>query len=271
MKPEKPQVTKRRKTLQRWRDMDVLGAEVYDAVQNKWFRVKTQKQGLKFFRTIASEHERHKPIPRDCADHEWLCWLLEGHYGYREMCPAGIDYFVVHRNSDIGYRGNALGFGVVSIGANGFVRPFSFRQALLGLPKDTEERVRIAFRHAIEDDVTEWGRRNFRSDMVCPVFGVPLEAGRFHIDHDPPFKDILGSFCRESGKRYADFESEVVDVFSGVKQELDLKEPLRSQWRHFHWYNACFQFVSVEGHLELDKRRRLVEAAGKLGLANICP
>jgi hypothetical protein len=252
---------KKRKTLQRWRQLAALGAEVYDADDNKWLKVKTQPQALDFFRTIAFEHGLGA-IPREDADHEWLAWLVEGHYAYKELCPVGIDYFVVHRNCDIGFKGDDLGFGVVSIGARGFARPFSVKQALLGVPKNEEEKRRLAFRNAIEDDVSEWSKWHWRPVMQCAVFGGVLEPARVHVDHDPPLQTLVEEFCRQQFKTPTQFDVE--DTQTGWQ----LQEPVRSQWRQFHWYNARLQFVSIEGHLELDRRRRLAERAGIIGL---CP
>jgi hypothetical protein len=231
--------------------MHALGAEVFDTELGVWSAVKTQEQARHFFRTIAFEHGL-RPIPRECADHEWLCWLIKGHYAYCELCPAGVDYFVVRRNSDIGHKGDALAFTVVSQGARGFERPFSVGQALLGVPKDESEKVRLAFRRATEEDNIEWSKWNRKPLLCCGVFNTPIDTGKEIVTQSARFSDLIDAFCRKVGKS--------IDQF--LLADNDLVEPDHTSWRSFYDKNAQRFFVSVEGLLELDRCYRLVDTYG---------
>ena len=240
------------KTKQRWKEMGVLGATVLDE-EGARVPVKTAEQAQTFFRRITTGYPLRSPIPHN-GDHEWLVWLLRGHYAYSEMCPFGIDYFIVHRNSDLGHKGQALGFSVVANGARGYPRPFSIGQALLGVPKDDAERARIAFRHSIEDQISYWNKQNYRDGMLCPVFGVPLSAGNVHIDHDPPLVELIDAFCREH--HTFPEKMDMAERLVAGHQQLWLVGSCLDTWREFHWRNMRLQYVSPEGHLELDKSRR---------------
>lgn len=246
--------------------MGVLGAEVFDREKKKWFRVKTQDHAQEFFRVIATKSDLHKAIPNDGTYHAWLSWLLEGHYAYRDICPEGIECFVVHRNCDIGHTGTSRGFGVVSVGAHGFPRPFSVKQALLGVPKSADEKIRAAFRYAVHHQA-EVIAFSFGKERVCPVMGTPLRLGtqKLYVNHKIPLDNLIDAFCREETKTVLHYEVEEAVV--GDRREWHLKEPALDRWQKFHWKNAKLQIVSLEGLLELDRRQRLAERFGLAGLS----
>jgi hypothetical protein len=243
----------RPKSKQRWKQMGAMGA-CYPNEAGQSVLVKTQKDGEAFFRAMSSFHTLRTPINTSSADHAWLLWLVQGHHAYAEMCPAGVDHFQVYQNSDIGYKGTARGFAVVATGSRGYPREFSFKRALLGEPKDDAEKIRIAFRKAIQDQVSFWKQTNFRSGLRCPVFGNELQFGATHADHDPPFKNLVLSFCRDH--KVLPENISVEDAQVGKKQQWTLKEPWLSAWGEYHRLNARLQLVSIEGHLELDRQRR---------------
>lgn len=234
--------------------MGELGATVVNET-NERVPVKTQAQGLAFFRGIAYAHTPLVPIPTASADHAWLVWLIEGHYFYDQMCPIGVDHFIVHRNSDIGFQGDDRGFSVMASGA-AHPREFGYKQALKGVPKSANEKVRIAFRHAVEYQISHWRQQNFRDGLRCPVFNRPLHLGDVHVDHDPPFALMVENFCAQQRLTTEMIEAE--DSWNEKRRVFSwqLPEPLLSAWRAYHWQNMRLQFVSVSGHLELDHRRR---------------
>jgi len=233
--------------------MGELGAKTPPSI-GEYVPVKTMAHALAFFKGIAYAHKPLTPIPKDSTGHAWLMWLIEGHYAYAEMCPKGVEYFHVHRNSDIGFYGDARGFSVVATGA-GHSCAFSYKQALKGVPKSASEKVRIAFRHAIEYQVSYWRQQNFREGLLCPVFNRPLRLGDAHADHDPPFANLVENFCTQ---QHLTAEMIQIEDSWNEKQHVSwqLSEPLLSAWRAYHWQNMRLQFVSVSGHLELDHRRR---------------
>jgi hypothetical protein len=241
-------------TLQRWKQMKGLGAVIPDGSGTS-APVRTKDQGLAFFRGIAYAHTPLVPIAVNSPSHAWLLWLMQGHYNYAELCPRGVDHFHVHRNSDLGYGkpgpNDHRGFSVTAVGATA-AREFSYKQALEGVPKDVSEKRRIAFRHAIEYQVSHWTQQNFRGG-ICPVFGTVLQQSDVQIDHDPPFAELVRLFCEQQYFRLEDIAVE--DTWTGSSYVWLLKEPLLSLWRKFHWTNMCLRFVSTAGHLELDRRR----------------
>ena len=82
-------------------------------------------------------------------DHDWLMWLVKGHYHYDSLCPAGADHFVVHANRDIGHVGKDKGFSVVAKGSEGPV-PFAMLRALRGVPKDPADKLELAMRALVK-------------------------------------------------------------------------------------------------------------------------
>ena len=243
------------KSLQRWKRMGELGAEVYDETKNRFVRVRTQAQGEAFFRGIAHHFPLNTPIPTNDPCHRWLVWLVEGHHFYDEMCPLGVDYFIIQRNCDIGYLGKDLGFSVIPTGANGVPREFSYKQALQGVEKRHARQVYIAMRHAIEDQVSAWSAQHYREGLHCPVTGELLVSGNIRIDHaEPTFVHLVDHFVGGLDMDKENFPIE--DVLVGSTHKLLPRRDYLEAWCAYHQRFARLQFVSKRGHLLLDNERR---------------
>jgi hypothetical protein len=216
----------------------------------------------RFFRQMCDQYRPGDIVDPDSRDHVCLLWLIEGHPHRADLCPAGVDAFCVHLNSAIGYSGNATGFSVIATGSNGRAVPFSIPKALSGLESTPAEQAHSAFRHAIEYQVSFWRQQNFREGILrCPVFGDVLTTANTHIDHDPPFKILVEGFLLQSALAIADVPMH--DADNGCVPVWLPKEPVLSAWRQFHWQHMRLQFVSIAGHHELGRVRRVAEAKEK--------
>ena len=247
----------KRKSLQRWKQMEALGATFLDknGVRSP---VRMKEDALTFFRDIAKSFEPNAWIPVDSGEHAWLVWLLSGHPDRDNICPHGPVAFSVYLNSDIGHLGDGRGFAVLNRGATRLMR-FGFDRALLGIHGTPRGQVQSAFRHAIEDQVSAFRAARFREGVFrCPVFGTPLVSGGFHVDHDPPFVQLMDTFLAQTGLSLGDIQMTDRDV-GGHQVWLPL-EPVCGLWQRFHYEHARLQFVSIDGHVELTRRRKLAES-----------
>lgn len=243
------------KSKQRWKEMGSLGAVVLDEQTRQYVPVETADQAKAFFRGMAEFHTPLHPISPATPDHAWLVWLLQGHYNYLDLCPKGIDFFLVHRNSDIGYHGNERGFSVVSTGANNFAREFSYNQALKGVPKNPVEKTRIAFHNAVVMDEHEFMKWRALPGVTCPVTGAFINTAEMRVEYEVPLSRLMDDFCKHNC-----FAIEDVGVTDAGTSWL-LLDPVRSQWQFYYRNIAKPVLVSIEGYLEIDRRRRLAARA----------
>jgi hypothetical protein len=234
-----------------------MGATI-PAANGELVPVKTEKQAHIFFRNLAKTHKPGAPVPTDSSSHAWLLWLVQGHYHYVQLCPDGVDHFVVYVNSDLGFAGNDRGFSVVARNSDGHPREFSFKEALRGTEKTHNSKVSTAFRSAVDAQIVSWKAANYRSGLVCPVLGMPMLVGAVHVDHCPPFTfaELVKGFLEEQGLKVEDLLVE--DYFDPQRRVhyWRLSEPVLGAWQQYHLQNMRLQVLSVEGHRELERRRR---------------
>ncbi len=220
--------------------------------------IKNTETAQHFFRQLCDKYKPGDLIDTDSRDHVLLCWLIEGHPHRDELCPDGVDMFCIHRNSDIGYLGDATGFSVIATGSNNRPVPFNINKALRGMESTLEEQIRTAFRHAIEYQVSHWRKQVFRDGLRCPVFGDLLTRANTHVDHDPPFEVLVEQF-------FVTEKLQLKDVSMSDPDNIWLpEEPVLSAWRAYHWTNMRLQLVSIAGHYELGRRRREQEKSASV-------
>jgi hypothetical protein len=224
--------------------MGKLGAFYFDGGER--VEVKTEQQGKSFFRNMCEYYEPSHIIDVESADHAWLMWLIQGFYDYTELCPAGVDGFVVHQNNQIGYSGDARGFSVLATGCNGRAVPFSYGKALRGVPDSAEGRVILAFRQAVQS------RRDLHRSGVppgarCPENGDLLTPANLCVEPDPPLFLLAEEFCVgdwKSAEHTLENEEELV------------KESFAKGWLAYYDSRVSHVFLSVAGAYERRRRQR---------------
>ena len=88
----------KRKNLQRWKQMEALGATFLDK-NGVRLPVRMREDALMFFRNIAKSYEHGQWIPVGSYDHRALDWLFSGHPSRDEVCPTGVQAFCVLVNN----------------------------------------------------------------------------------------------------------------------------------------------------------------------------
>jgi len=244
------------KTLRRWKEMGRLGA-FYVESDGSRVDVKTEQQAKTFFRNMCEYHEPSHIIDVDSADHAWLLWLIQGFYDYEELCPAGVDAFVVHQNDQIGYYGDARGFSVLATGCNGRSVPFSYGKALRGVPEKAEGRVILDLRRA-----TRSRREALKAALTpgerCPENGDLLTAANLCVESNPPLFILAETFCVgdwKDAERLLNDDDEAVAA-SFVRSFLD-----------YYDSHASHVFLSVAGAYERRRRQREAHAEREINEA----
>jgi hypothetical protein len=250
----------KRRSLERWKEMADLGAEV--ALDDGWHPVRTQEHAKLFFQEILGHYDARNIVSRP-EDHRWLLWALAGYYDLDKICPAGPSYFTVHANKDIGHTGNDKGFSVVGNGAEVAV-PFAYMRALRGVPKTADERLALALQRGVKHQLECWLDSALPPSACCPVTGVALTRGvNVYVEYEHTFDGLKQTFLQEQKLDAAQVAVEEHDLGDRFDWRL-ADSQLLELWRQYHWQHMRLCVVSIVGHHVLQKQRLEQERAKEL-------
>lgn len=180
-------------------------------------------------------------------DAEFLADLLQLHPEAPQKIGCGVRYFTVEQNE------GSRGFWLTRIDKSR--TDWSFLSCLT--PPTPESEARAGFRTAIRPQKTafraEFDDLNAREQQRCPVTNELLVAGNTHIDHEPPFEDLLEAFLRESRITLSDVAVKPTTDGSTTTDLYD--DELRIRWEEFHQRNAVLRAVSIKANLSILRRR----------------
>jgi len=115
--------------------------------------------------------------------------------------------------------------------------------------KQNKMDVLVAMRQIIEPQIKTFrlsvNRQLKRKPMRCPIHGVFINAGEFHIDHSYPFKSLVEEWCREEK-----VDLERIDVYCRGTKCYFKDTSLAESWFDYHAINARLQALSAKANLE---------------------
>lgn len=115
--------------------------------------------------------------------------------------------------------------------------------------KQNKKDALVAMRQIIEPQIKTFrlsvNRQLKRKPMRCPVHGVFINAGEFHIDHSYPFKNLVEEWCREEK-----VDLERIDVHCRGTKCYFRDTSLAESWFDYHAINANLQALSAKANLE---------------------
>jgi hypothetical protein len=115
--------------------------------------------------------------------------------------------------------------------------------------KQNKKDALVAMRQIIEPQIKTFrlsvNRQLKRKPMRCPVHGVFINAGEFHIDHSYPFKNLVEEWCREEK-----VDLERIDVHCRGTKCYFKDTSLAESWFDYHAINANLQALSAKANLE---------------------
>lgn len=121
-------------------------------------------------------------------------------------------------------------------------------------PTPAQEAVK-GFRTEIRGQIKDFRCDFFRqtTNPVCPITRTPLVNDlSTHVDHDPPFEDLLSAFLVSQGLCLEQIQTDATQ-----DNDLDTRltdRALASEWREFHRRHATLRVVSKKGNLSHRRR-----------------
>jgi len=171
-------------------------------------------------------------------DSTFLFDLIQLHPEAEQKIGGGIASFSVEQND------GSRGFWLTRV--DGSRTDWSFLACLA--PPTSEQEALAGFRSAIRDQIEAFRVSALaRSDLRCAVSDEALSAKNIHIDHDPPFQDLLLGFLTQRGMQLALVGVKPTTDGSTVTELAD--DELRALWTEFHRTNAGLRAVTRKVNL----------------------
>lgn len=217
------------------------------------FKTKTDAQ-----RHFSAMLKRYKPgqIVADPMDHADLLGLLRRHPEAESKIGCGIARFLVDSAA-----GDYGGFGAVCFWlerVDGTMTDWSYRTALAGEHRKPRERISLACRAAVKDQVVSalraaedgHGYRCAISEDICPI-------GTVQVDHAPPwpFWRIVEAFTEQEGGIDA-LAARLRPTLDGVGGEFFTDEAVARRFADFHARVAVLRVVSTELNAAMGDHRK---------------
>lgn len=178
------------------------------------------------------------------ADADFLADLLQLHPEAEQKIGCGVSWFSVEQND------GSRGFWLTR--TDGTRTDWSFLACLT--PPTPAAEAKAAFRSAVRPQIEAF-RDAFKlrgGHRVCPVSGEDITLENLHVDHEPPFEELLDCFLRERGLGLTNVRVKPTADGSTVTELAD--DILRAQWAEFHSRNARLRAVSKTANLSLLRR-----------------
>lgn len=219
------------------------------------FKTKTDAQ-----RHFSAMLKRYKPgqIVADPTDHADLLGLLRRHPEAESKIGCGVARFFVDSADPITYNGGgSVCFWLER--TDGTTTDWSYRTALSGKHRRPNERVSLACRDAIRDQVVEVMRKARDADgrMRCAISGQVLPLGCVQVDHAPPwpFWRIVEAFTEQEGGIDA-LAARLRPTLDGVGGEFFTDEAVARRFADFHARVAVLRVVSTELNAAMGDHRK---------------
>lgn len=208
-------------------------------------RFPSKKLASAFVREILYRYDTGKRVSE--GDSEFLADLLQLHPQAPQKIGCGVRYFTVEQND------GSRGFWLTR--TDGSRTDWSFLACLTAPTPETEARA--GFRTAVRAQVVAFRARfdaaNEVAQQVCPITNEALTAANVHIDHEPPFADLLETFLQDVGLALGDVKVKPTVDGSTTTELAD--DGIRLRWEEFHQRTARLRAVSAQANLSILRRR----------------
>ncbi len=173
---------------------------------------------------------------------EFVFDLLRRHPSLPKKLGCGVAKFTVRRVPPW-YRNRAF----YIIRNDGTGTEFSFMECLS--PRPHAIRFQNACRTAIADQIVEFVERSFALDecVQCAITGAPLTRKACHVDHDPPFRNLVRQFI-ETEKIVID-EVRIDGEADNVTTDYFGDSLLAKRFSAFHRDHAKLRLVTSAANL----------------------
>ncbi|HLE05409.1 MAG TPA: DCL family protein [Anaerolineales bacterium] len=172
-------------------------------------------------------------------DAAFLLDLLRLHPHAQQKLGAGVHSFQVEA------QGRSRGFWLTRL--DGSRTDFSYRACLA--PPTREAQALAGLRWAVRPQVETFRESAFEktATLTCPVSGETLAPGNSHVDHDPPFRNLVDAFLQDIGRELGSLL--VLPTLDG-ETITELVEPdVIEAWQRFHAWHASLRIVSAKANL----------------------
>jgi hypothetical protein len=178
-------------------------------------------------------------------DAQFLADLLDLHPERDAKVGVGARSFQIEQN------GPTRGFWLTR--TDGSRTDFSFKSCLT--PPTAESDARAGFRSEVRDQIAEFRALQFAGgrEVRCPITGESVNSGTSHVDHVPPFEDLVRLFLSRAGLSLSAVGVE--PTRDGETETRLADRGLGEAWAAFHRQHAGLRIVSVQANLSLLRRR----------------
>lgn len=177
------------------------------------------------------------------ADESFMRDVLALHPESEQKIGVGVARIEVRQN--MGSRG----FWVVR--TDGSATDFSFLACLT--PPTHEHDVRRALRTAVRDQVRAFRDRELVPGARCAVTMELLDGLEVHVDHDPPFEDLVRAFMAARGLSFGDMA--VVATADGATDTVLADHALAAEWSVYHAEHARLRLTTRHANLSVLRRQ----------------
>jgi hypothetical protein len=201
----------------------------------------TKKAATEAIRLILYRYGIGQVVNAD--DSAFLLDLIQLHPEVEQKIGSGIAAFSVEQND------GSRGFWLTRV--DGSRTDWSFLACLA--PPTPEQESLAGLRSAVRDQIEAFRVSMLaRSDLRCAVSNAPLNAENIHVDHDPPFQDLVLRFLAPRAMPLATVRVKPTTDGSTVTELAD--DALRVLWTEFHRTNAGLRAVTRQVNLGLLRR-----------------
>jgi len=206
---------------------------------------RTKRDIAKYVCSIVESYADDTPLTHD--DFVFMRSLLNGHPDMLIKVGCGVaDMFI--RVAPI-YGGNTRCFWLSR--SDGSSTDFSWRECIY--PTPLKQRVKRAFRNAVDDQVYSFKRLYFDNtdDPQCALSDERIEFVGSHVDHIPPddFDDLTKRFLFDERLRFD--QVVVISTEDGQFGDSLADEDLSRRWQEYHREHAHLRVVSGKANLSL--------------------
>lgn len=177
---------------------------------------------------------------------QFLRELLELHPESEQKIGSGVHSFQVERNQ------GSVGFWLTRV--DGSRTDWSFVACLS--PPTHEKEVLAALRTEVRSQIESFRDQAFfgAREISCSVTCERVTRQNSHVDHDPPFAELVADWMRE---QIISFDAiEVLPTSDGATATWLKDAGIRASWFDFHKRHAGLRIVSAKANLGVLRRRQ---------------